>query len=174
MLDRIEFTEENYNEFVKNMKAYVDTKLDELIVEKRSLNGLKSHKERSIDELASQYSALGKDTPDVVKTKLRKQIEALQNEVINIDDQLRKINAQIIDPTSLKLTQEKFLNLLNSASSKMRAGDPIEKDILARKLFLNLEIDNQKRVSFRWREPFNLLSERFNSGKNASGGRGGT
>ncbi len=174
MLDRIEFTEENYNEFVKNMKAYVDTKLDELIVEKRSLNGLKSHKERNIDELASQYSALGKDTPDVVKTKLRKQIEALQNEVINIDDQLRKINAQIIDPTSLKLTQEKFLNLLNSASSKMRAGDPIEKDILARKLFLNLEIDNQKRVTFRWREPFNIISDQCNSSKNASGGRRGT
>ena len=87
---------------------------------------------------------------------------------------LKKINEQIIDPASLKLTQEKFLNLLNSAGVKMRAGDPVEKDILVRKLFLSLEIDNQKRVTFRWREPFNIIPDQYNSHKNASGGREGT
>ena len=55
----------------------------------------------------------------------------------------------------------------------MGAGDPVEKDILVRKLFLNLEIDNQKRVTFRWREPFNIVSDQCNSSKNASGGRSG-
>lgn len=174
VLDRIEFNKEDYDIFVKYMRKYVDTKLDELIVEKRSLNGLKSHKERKVDDLASQYSALAKDTPEVVKAKLRQQIEEIQNEVINIDAQLEKINEQIIDPASLKLTQEKFLNLLNSAGVKMRAGDPVEKDILARKLFLNLEIDNQKRVTFRWGEPFNIIPDQYNSHKNASGGQRGT
>ncbi len=139
-LDKIEFTEEDYNKFVKSMRKYVDTKLDELIVEKRNLNGLKSQKEKRVDELAAQYSDLDKSTPKVIKTKLREQIEEIQNEVINIDDQLQKINEKIIDPTSLKLTQEKFLNLLNSANLKMRAEDPVQKDILTRKLFLNLEI----------------------------------
>ena len=66
---------------------------------------------------------------------------------MNIDDQLQKINEKIIDPTSLKLTREKFLNLLNSANLKMRAGNPVQKDILARKLFLNLEINQQKKNS---------------------------
>ena len=172
-LDKIEFTEEDYNKFVKSMREYVDTKLDELIVEKRSLNGLKSQKEKRVDELAAQYSDLDKSTPEVIKTKLREQIEEIQNEVINIDDQLQKINEKIIDPTSLKLTQEKFLNLLNSANLKMRAGDPVQKDILARKLFLNLEIDQQKRVSYRWREPFNFIFGRCISDKNAFGDPGG-
>ena len=173
-LDKIEFTEEDYNKFVKSMRKYVDTKLDELIVEKRSLNGLKSQKEKRVDELAAQYSTLDKSTPEVIKAKLREQIEEIQNEVINIDDQLQKINEKIIDPTSLKLTQEKFLNLLNSANLKMRAGDPVQKDILARKLFLNLEIDQQKRVSYRWREPFNFIFGRCISDKNAFGEPGGT
>lgn len=98
------------------MRKYVNTKLDELIVEKRSLNGLKSQKEKRVDELAAQYSDLDRSTPEVIKTKLREQIEEIQNEVINIDDQLQKINGKIID-----LTQEKFLNHLNSLGLQMRA-----------------------------------------------------
>lgn len=98
------------------MRKYVNTKLDELIVEKRSLNGLKSQKEKRVDELAAQYSDLDKSTPEVIKMKLREQIEEIQNEVINIDDQLQKINGKIID-----LTQEKFLNHLNSLGLQMRA-----------------------------------------------------
>ena len=98
------------------MRKYVNTKLDELIVGKRSLNGLKSQKEKCVDELAAQYSDLDKSTPEVIKMKLREQIKEIQNEVINIDDQLQKINGKIID-----LTQEKFLNHLNSLGLQMRA-----------------------------------------------------
>ena len=98
------------------MRKYVNTKLDELIVGKRSLNGLKSQKEKRVDELAAQYSDLDKSTPEVIKMKLREQIKEIQNEVINIDDQLQKINRKIID-----LTQEKFLNHLNSLGLQMRA-----------------------------------------------------
>lgn len=49
------------------------------------------------------------------------------------------------------------MNLANQAADKMRAGSPVEKDILARILFLNLTIDNEKTPSFIWREPFASL-----------------
>ena len=39
----------------------------------------------------------------------------------------------------------------------MRAGSAVEKDRVARILFLNLTIDNEKRLSPIWKEPFASL-----------------
>ena len=61
-----------------------------------------------------------------------------------IDDELTEINEKIVDPSKLKLTAENFLNPLNSLDLQMRAADMLQMDLLARKIFLNLEIDQQK------------------------------
>ena len=166
-LDRLEFTEEEYNKLLKGMKEYVDTKMNDLIIEKRSLNGAKTQKSRKIDELAANYSNLDRTTPEVVRSKLRTEIETLQDEIISIDTKIEQINEQIVDPDSLKITQENFLKQLNSASLKMRSGDPVEKDILARKLYLKLEIDNKNKLTIRYREPFNLLVKNHLNGSGA-------
>ena len=39
----------------------------------------------------------------------------------------------------------------------MRRGDPVRKDILARELFLNWEIDQQTRVFYRYKDPIELV-----------------
>jgi hypothetical protein len=39
----------------------------------------------------------------------------------------------------------------------MRAGSAVEKDRVARILFLNLTLDNEKRLSVIWKEPFASL-----------------
>ena len=41
----------------------------------------------------------------------------------------------------------------------MRAGTSVEKDIPARTLLLNIEIDNKKEPVFLWNEPFKTLLE---------------
>lgn len=61
-----------------------------------------------------------------------------------IDDELTKINEKIVNPSKLKLTAENFLNSLNSLDLQMKAADMLQMDLLARKIFLNLEIDQQK------------------------------
>jgi hypothetical protein len=45
------------------------------------------------------------------------------------------------------------LNLAKTAYDKIKAGTPIEKDMLARKMLLNLSI-NEMAPSFIWKEPF--------------------
>lgn len=140
-----------------------------IYIEKRSLNGAKTQKSRKIDELAANYSNLDRTTPEVVRSKLRTEIETLQDDIISIDTKIEQINEQIIDPDSLKITQENFLKQLNSASLKMRSGDPVERDILARKLYLKLEIDNKNKLTIRYREPFNLLVKNHLNGFGARG-----
>lgn len=49
----------------------------------------------------------------------------------------------------------------------MRSGDPVEKDILARKLYLKLEINNENRPTIIYRGPFNLLVKNHLNGSGA-------
>lgn len=66
-----------------------------------------------------------------------------------IDDELTKINEKIVNPSKLKLTAENFLNSLNSLDLQMRVADMLQMNLLARKIFLNLEIDQQKNGPLR-------------------------
>ena len=61
-----------------------------------------------------------------------------------LDEELTEINEKIVDPSKSKLTAENFLNSLNSLDLQMRAANMLQIDLLARKIFLDLEIDQQK------------------------------
>ena len=56
---------------------------------------------------------------------------------------------------------------MNSASFNVISGDSVEKDILVRKLYLKLGIDNKNRLAIRYNEPFNLLSQNYLNGYGA-------
>ena len=91
-----------------------------------------------------------------------------------LDDELTEINEKIVDPSKLKLTAENFLNPLNSLDLQMRAADMLQMDLLARKIFLNLEIDQQKTILYRYKEPFQTLISGPNYGQISFGEPGGT
>ena len=68
----------------------------------------------------------------------------LQNDVVNIDERIKQIEAKIKNPEKLRLGLEKFSNSLNSLINRLEKGDLVEKDILVRNMVSNLEIDAQK------------------------------
>ena len=63
----------------------------------------------------------------------------------------------------IKLTKDEFLNLAKTAYDKMLAGTPVEKDILARKMLLNLSLNDERAPSFIWKEPFATVFENTQS-----------
>ena len=72
----------------------------------------------------------------------------LQNDVVNIDERIKQIEAKIKNPEKLRMTIEKFSNSLNSLINRLEKGDLVEKDILVRNMVSNLEIDAQKKGDF--------------------------
>jgi len=162
-LGELKFDEKDYNRHLKDLKEYVDVKLDKLIIEKRSLLGAKRRKQAKINEHATTYSKFDSMTPEIVKQKVREQIEMLQEDLINIEQELAKVESQIIDPEGLKMNQEKFLNSLNMLEQQMRARNPVGKDLLAREIFLNWEIDQQNRVFYRYKDPIELAHKYIKS-----------
>lgn len=69
----------------------------------------------------------------------------LQNDVVNIDERIKQIEARIKNPEKLRMTIEKFSNSLNSLINRLEKGDLVEKDILVRNMISSLEIDEQKK-----------------------------
>ena len=128
-------------------------------VEKHELLGQKTQKQRKIDDLAEKYAELDKESPKAVKDKLKKDMADLQNDVVNIDERTKQIEAKIKNPEKLRMTIEKFSNSLNSLINRLEKGDLVEKDILVRNMVSNLEIDAQKRVIYRYKSPFNFIFE---------------
>ena len=101
-----------------------------------------------------------------MRKRLIQDIEELQSSVIEIESNIERIKKKIDNSAQIKLSKEEFLNLINTVGDKMRAGTPVEKDILARKLLLNIRLDNEKVPSYFWKEPFATLLKikQINSG----------
>ena len=148
--------------------------MQELTVEKHELLGQKTQKQRKIDDLAEKYAELDKESPKAVKDKLKKDMADLQNDVVNIAERIKQIEAKIKNPEKLRMTIEKFSNSLNSLINRLEKGDLVEKDILVRNMVSNLEIDAQKRVIYRYKSPFNFIFEPEFSTGSPVGEPGGT
>ena len=119
--------------------------------ELRSLRGKRSHLQLQLEEKSRQLPIIDRKSP--AYKVIESDLEKLQSNIIDLDDRIKEASLKIQDPEKIKLAKDQFLNLLNKAADKMRAGSAVEKDMLARILFLNLTIDDEKTPSFIWREP---------------------
>ena len=168
-LDRLKFSEKDYRVYEKSLTNYTDEVITELRNKKRSLNGQTIQLKAQQKEMARNYAELSKkdaNTPQSVLETLKNDLEELQTRIIDIEAEVGEVEAKIGDPDKLRLTKDEFLNLVNNVADKMRNGTALEKDQLCRILFLNLAIDNEKRLSCIWKEPFATLakSRKINSG----------
>ena len=134
----------DFTSFIDDMSEYANKKMQEFTVEKHELLGQKTQKQRKNDDLAEKYAELDKESPKTVKDKLKKDMADLQNDVVNIDERIKQIEAKIKNPGKLRMTIEKFSNSLNSLINRLGKGNLAEKDILMRNVISNLEIDAQK------------------------------
>ena len=159
-IDKLNFTEKEYEAYKKSLNRYTDNILIELRNRKRSLTGQKSQLKASVMDKSKRYAELSAPeakTPQITIETLREDIEDIQSQLIDIQIKINEIDEKLDNSDKLMLTKDEFLNLVNSASDKMRNGTAVEKDQLCRILFLNLSISNEKSLSCIWKEPFKTL-----------------
>lgn len=155
LLDKFELTDEAYERYSKRIDYFTDDKIVSIKQEIASRRGALTHKKKELDELSLGLSKIDKKSPAYSINENR--INDLALEIDSLDDKIDNLQEKIANPSKIKLTKEQFLNLIKTAPDKMRAGNAIEKDRLARILFLNLRIDNKNALSVIWREPFASL-----------------
>lgn len=115
-------------------------------------NGVKTVKTKERDDLSRKFRDMDTKHPSYAVTET--DITMLHNDIIDIETRIAEITAKLRNTDTIKMTKEEFLNLAKTAYDKIRAGTPLEKDILARKMLLNLSLNDERAPSFIWKEPF--------------------
>lgn len=154
ILDRMQFDEPAYNEYTKRLSSITNEKVEEIQHEIRSrkavINGLNA-------EIETESNKLAKATSDALIERCNTKIQELELEINRLETECDELQDKIKDPEALKLSQKEFVNLMKSLGNKMRSADIIQKDKIARKLFVNLYLDDQKRLTYLCKEPFDSI-----------------
>ena len=127
--------------------------------DKRSLAGTRSAKQKRLEELSDKYISLGKDANATIRQRLSSEIDVLNKQVEDLTRQIKELDEKLKNSDKAIVSRDEFLNTLNNLADKMKSGDAVEKDILARKMLLNTVIDDKNSPSFIWKEPFATLIE---------------
>lgn len=165
-LEKLKFTAKDYDKAKKYFTDFGEEKRLELLDSRDRLNGALKHIEKQHKEQSLGLTQLPKDTPDSSRRIILDDIKDKLNQVLGLKADVAKIDRKLELAGDFDLTVDEFLNIANVAADKMKAGDPVEKDTIARLLLLNIEIGYKKAPSYRWKEPFaTLLNEQLvNSG----------
>lgn len=159
-VDRLEFTDKEYELFNKRVKEFSDEMIDKMTQEKHSLTASLSKKQSEFDTLSvgrTMQLAKGARINDMVEKALNRKMEMLENEIVDLTAKIQIIDDKLSNPIKLNETKEEFLNIVKTLGFKMRNGNPAEKDNLARIMLLNIQINNKNEPIFIWKEPFNSL-----------------
>lgn len=151
-LDNFEVTDEAYERYSKRIDSLTDEKIITIKQDIQARRGALTHIKHEIEERALNTGLLDK-TSAIYKAN-EKRIGELSVQQADLETAISKLEAKVANPSQLKLGKTEFLNLIKTASDKMKAGSAVEKDALCRILFLNLRVDNEKVASYLWNEPF--------------------
>lgn len=158
-LNHLKFDEKHYQEYVKTFSKYSSEVLEGFRKDKRSLAGTRSAKQERLEELSDKYISLGKDANATIRQRLSSEIDVLNKQVEDLTRQIKELDEKLKNSDKAIVSRDEFLNTLNNLADKMKSGDAVEKDILARKMLLNTVIDDKNSPSFIWKEPFATLIE---------------
>lgn len=158
-LDNLVLEESAYDEYSSNIDKRLDVELEELRMEKASLNGLKAQKESHLYQENEEYSNLAKreNVPESVFKAANKRIAELEGLIDDIENRIQEINSLLKDPELLKLSKEDFLNFLSTSSKRLRNASFAAKDQILKKLILNVTINAKNELFYLLKPEFEGL-----------------
>ena len=113
--------------------------------------GIRSNKKCKLEAENRQYAHLTdpkNKTPKSTLKSARERIRSLEDIIADLDKEVQEYDELIKDPTSVTLTKDDFLNLVQNGGKIVESGNFEQKDAIIRKLFLNITIDNKNKVSY--------------------------
>jgi DNA-binding transcriptional ArsR family regulator len=154
-LDNFELTDEAYSRYGKHIDSLTDEKLIKTRQEAQSLRGALTHIKNELKERGLKTGMLDTNSP-VYKIN-EERLSELVGKQVNLQEQIKRLEQKLDNTQQIKLSKAEFLNVIKTASDKMSAASAVEKDMLCRILFLNVQVDNEKVVNYLWNEPFASL-----------------
>lgn len=151
--------EKQYDLYSSRIDSLTDERLEELRMQKHSLEARYHNKESALKKSLSSLAA-AKETRNPFAVRIQeKELSKVSEELATLEEQLDEIKDKLSGATKLGASKEDFLNLLQNLPEQIENASIAEKDAIARIMLLNLTIDQEKRPHFLWKEPFKSLLE---------------
>ncbi len=155
LADGLNFTEADYQIYLKEMTDVLTTKRTKLERELNSKQGtLKALEAESRDTALGVLKQADGSTAKKYGEERLKELEGQKTESMTDIKSIKEAMPNIKQDT---LTLEDFLNLSKNAGQSIKAGTPEVKDQIVRIIFLNVWIDTEKVTAYRLKEPFDTL-----------------
>lgn len=155
----LNFTEKEYNQYYNNLSIVTERKKEKVRLDIHSMEGILKKTKTELNEVSYGIIKLdkGSESWNINETKINK----LANEKEAIEKKLKELKEKVSNPTDDKLSLEEFLNLSKNAAVVVQSANSAIKDLICKKIFLNLTVDNEKVLSYQAKEPFaTLLKQR--------------
>src|SRR3989344_555153 len=151
----LNLTEKDYQKYYDDMVSISNTKQEKIRIEINSRRGALKVVKSEIKERSLKIIDYSRNSQIWITNN--QQIEKLTSEEKQLNDDIEKLGKQLTDPEEDRLSLEEFLNLSKNAVTRVKLGDAVVKDVICRKIFLNLTVNEEKVVSYQLKEPFATL-----------------
>lgn len=151
----LNLTEADYNQYYGHLSQLTDIKRQKLKVEIHSREGRLKAIESDITERSLEIGR-GKMSDEVAKVNQNK-VTDLGLTKQDIEQELRDLRSQLTNPDQDKLRLDQFLNLSKNAAVIVKSANPVVKDTICRKIFLNFTVDETKVLSYQLKPPFDEM-----------------
>lgn len=150
---KFKLTDGDYKRYYDRLDKLSGERRIRLQTEIRSLNGSLTKVNQEIDDIAFATRKLS----GVTLERNQKRAEELNLEKIDLESKIAELKGKLTNPEQDRLTLEQFLNLIEKAETIVKSADEVKKDVIVRKVFLNLDIDDTKVASYRLNPPFDTM-----------------
>jgi hypothetical protein len=159
-LSHLSVGETEYNKILARLSAANEAKQQRLAVEVHSKQAALKDVKRDVEERSLKIINIDKSSP--IYSVNENHINELESRRLQLEDEIAKLEQKRSTPKTDLISFQDFLNVANNASQLLKAADVAAKDRIARLIYLNVEVDDEKVVNQQIREPFKTLLENQN------------
>ena len=159
-LEHVSMGDKEYKEYCAAVDSHIEKYTDALKTKRRSLVGKKNQTKALLDDENRRYSFIADPvahTPEGALESARNRIKVLDDKIIDLNNEIADIDKKLAQPERVKLARDEFLNLLKTAAQRMKCGNFVEKDAVARTFFLNLKITDKNSLIYLCKPEFDGL-----------------
>lgn len=164
----LNFSESEYKQYFENLTNIHDIQRQKLTIDLNSRRGYLKHISGEISDRSLNIIKLDKNS--TAWSINERKIESLAQEVVKVKNMISELEDKINKPEVDRLTLEEFLNLSKNAGNIIQSANAGVKDLISRKIFLNLIVDNEKVLNYQLKEPFTALLKQRNMSPSRGGG----
>ena len=148
--------EVTYKRYLDEMSQFTDSKKVDIRKELARKKVVVAGHQKTRNDLTS---SLNKQTDERSIMNTNERMANLSVEIDSLNNSITKLEVSLKKSTMPVLSASEFWGLIRLTDKKMQKGQLFQKDRIIRNYFLKLYVDNEKVVSYHWKEPFASLME---------------